>query len=334
MRKSLSLLLVTVLILSSVMLFTSCAGFTNGLEFKSYGGGTCSVGVAYNQFLSTKEVDKIKGDIEIPEKSPKGDRVVTLEREAFANCTELTGVTIPNSVSNISLEAFKNCPNLTKITVSNGNTQYHSIDNCLIETETNTLITGCKTSKIPDGVRSIRRDAFYGCTGLTSITIPNSVTSIGENAFNNCTGLTSITIPNSVTKIGENYNPFAGCAGLVEINMSEGNEYYHSIDNCLIETETNTLIAGCKTSRIPDYVKKIESGAFRGLTDLESIVIPESVTFIAEAAFSGCSGLKNIYYTGTEEQWSKVKLENPQNFPDAHEEIKNATIHYNYVPEE
>ena len=55
---------------------------------------------------------------------------------------------------------------------------------------------------IPDTVKAIGEDAFYGCTGLTSVTIPNSVTSIGNSAFYGCTGLTSVTIPNSVTWIG------------------------------------------------------------------------------------------------------------------------------------
>ena len=65
---------------------------------------------------------------------------------------------------------------------------------------------------IPDSVTSIDEDAFYGCEGLTSVTIPDSVTSIGYEAFSGCTGLTSVTIGNSVTSIGE--CAFDGCKGL------------------------------------------------------------------------------------------------------------------------
>ena len=57
-----------------------------------------------------------------------------------------------------------------------------------------------KNVVIKNGVTSIGRFAFSGCTGLTSITIPNSVTSIGDYVFRGCSGLTSITIPNSVTR--------------------------------------------------------------------------------------------------------------------------------------
>ena len=77
--------------------------------------------------------------------------------------------------------------------------------------------TNIKTVIIEDGVTSIGRDAFYGCSGLTSVTIPNSVTSIGEYAFYYCKGLTSATIPNSVTSIGNGI--FWGCSGLTSVTI-------------------------------------------------------------------------------------------------------------------
>jgi len=138
---------------------------------------------------------------------------------AFSGCTDLTSITIPASVTSIGSSAFYGCTDLTSITVDSGNTVYHSAGNCLIETVSKTLVTGCKNSVIPtDGrVTSIRSSAFEGCTGLTSITIPASVTSIGSSAFRGCTDLTSITIPASVTSIGS--SAFFGCTDLTSITI-------------------------------------------------------------------------------------------------------------------
>jgi hypothetical protein len=86
------------------------------------------------------------------------------------------------------------------------------------------------------------------------------------------------------------------CGNLASIVIEEGNEVYDSRDNCnaIIETATNTLIAGCKNTIIPNSVTSIGEDAFYGCSGLTSITIPNSVTSIGNEAFKNCSGLTQV----------------------------------------
>ena len=190
-------------------------------------------------------------------------RLESIGNSAFYNCSGLTSIMIPNTVTSIGNYAFRYCSGLTSIT-------------------------------IPNSVTSIGYDAFGYCTGLTSLTIPNSVTSIGNNAFGYCTGLTSVEIPNSVSAIGT--NPFSGCSGLEQIAVVSGNPFYDSRDNCnaIISTSSNALVTGCKNTIIPNSVTSIGDYAFASCSGLTSIAIPNSVTSIGYDAFRYCTGLTSI----------------------------------------
>ena len=156
---------------------------------------------------------------------------------------------------------------------------------------------------IPNSVTSIENSAFSGCISLTSVTIPNSVTSIGDEAFFDCYSLTSITIPSSVTSIGEivfgtsiEEDIFVNYPFLATISIEDGNPIYDSRENCnaIIETATNTLIAGCQNTIIPNSVTSIGTYAFYGCFILSSISIPNGVTSIKDYAFAGCFNLSSI----------------------------------------
>lgn len=191
---------------------------------------------------------------------------------------------------------FNGCSGLTSIAVASGNTCYDSRGNCnaIIETSTNTLIAGCRNTVIPNTVTAIGEQAFYCCYRLSDVEIPNSVNSIGAYAFSDCSALTSIEIPNSVTAIGQ--GAFSRCSGLESIVVANGNSYYDSRENCnaIIETSTNTLIAGCRNSVIPNTILRIGDYAFQGCSYLQDTEIPNSVISIGKYAFWNCNGLTNV----------------------------------------
>ena len=125
-----------------------------------------------------------------------------------------------------------------------------------------------------------------------------NVTGIGDEAFRGCLNLTSITIPYSVTNIGTWAFPVDV---LNSITVDSENPVYDSRNNCnaIIETATNTLIAGCKNTIIPSDVTRIGNNAFRPCTGLTSLTIPSGVTHIGDNAFLNCWGLTEIYVLAT-----------------------------------
>ncbi len=211
---------------------------------------------------------------------------------AFCNCANLRSVTIPNGVTSIGEGVFESCWSLTNVMIPNGVT---SIGECAFED-----CYSLANVTIPGSVKEIGESAFCGCAGLTELTISNGVKSIGQEAFKYCTGLTSLNIPSSVTEIYAGYGDyglsFYECSGLESITVDPGNEFYFSVNNCLVRKQDNMLICGCKNSVIPSdgSVKYIGYAAFSGCTGLTNITIPGSVHSINNAAFSGCTGLTSI----------------------------------------
>ena len=197
----------------------------------------------------------------------------SLGNTVFKQCSALENITIGCNVTSIADDVFSECPEIKSITVDPGNTIYHSSGNCLIQTNSKTLLLGSHNSRIPsDGsVTSIKDYAFYMCTGLTAIMLPTSLTSMGNYAFYRCTGLTALAV-------------------------ASGNNVYYSSGNCIIETASKTLVLGCKNSKIPTNgsVTSIGNCAFLGCAELHGITLPNSVTSIGANAFLGCTGLTEI----------------------------------------
>jgi peptide methionine sulfoxide reductase MsrA len=213
----------------------------------------------------------ISGDVVIPsEVVIKGNTytVTGIGTKAFMNCSGITSVEIPSTITEISYMAFANCSSLTDV--------------------------------ITSSITNINANAFENCSNLTSIILPSTLTEIGNYAFKDCRNLTDITIPSSVTSLATNI--FNGCDNLTDISVETGNAVYDSRNNCnaIVETSTNTLVMGCKTTVIPSTITKIGEYAFEDCINLgKSITIPSSVTEMGEHVFMGCNNLDTMICEGT-----------------------------------
>ncbi len=220
------------------------------------------------------------------------DTVTKINRYAFDGCNGLTNVVLPDSLTAINDYAFWFCK-------------------------------GMKRIKIPDSVTKIGDYAFTSCTSLESVEIPDSVTSIGVDAFRYCDSLSKVKISHSVKKILS--RTFSNNPVLEEVTLPDS-----------LESIGPYAFYGCpklKNLRLPDSLTSIESNAFEYCVKLTDLVLPRNLTNIGGSAFSHCTGLlcatvpktvtvigwqafsncnklQNIYFEGTQQQWTDINGNN------------------------
>lgn len=197
------------------------------------------------------------------------ESVTNIGNHAFNSCYILTNVTIPSSVISIGTDAFSACTSMTNISVDAANPAYSSTNGVMFNKSLNTLIQAPAGLDggfdIPSGVVTIGIDAFYQCFNLTGVAFPESLTSVGNYAFYQCTSLTNVVLPNGVTNIAT--YAFASCSRIINLTL-------------------------------PNSLTTIGSYAFNSCYDLPTVSIAQSLTDLGSQAFSSCTALKSAYFYG------------------------------------
>ena len=214
---------------------------------------------------------------------PEG--VTAIEDYAFDHCYYISELSLPSTLVSIGYSAFNGAYNLTNLKLPDSLVSIGGYGFA--------CCSGLEQIDFGHGLQYIGNNAFFSC-GMTELELPNSLLSIGDNAFLGCTGLTHINIPASVTHIG--CAAFQACENLTRLTVDPASPTFDSRDDCnaVIETATNTLVAGCIATVIPGTVTALDNGAFCECIGLHTIDIPSSVRHIGDHTFDYCYHLDTI----------------------------------------
>ena len=254
-----------------------------------------------------------------------GRKVVGIDSYAFEGCSQVTDITIPNSVVKLGYNTFDDTSWYKNLYAAspNGVVYINNIAYCYkgdipndgtVEFDYGTIsIAGGafwgeeKLLKIvlPDTITYIGENAFYCCENLNDFVLPDSVKEIGENSFYECSNLNSITFPDSLENI-ESY-AFSGCSNLTEIVFGKGLTRINSGTFGYCYELTDIII--------PDNIRSIDSEAFEYCYNLENISISDNIFFIGKRAFYNTKWYDNqpdgVIYLG--KTLYKYKGEMPEN---------------------
>lgn len=254
---------------------------------------------------------------------------IGIYHNAFNGCSQLTAITIPDSLLFIGYQAFSGCsatilwadnPSITtigdyafsgylgvSITIP-GNVNYIGYNafsgcNALTGVYISDIAAWCNISFVSYDSNPLyyAKKLYYNDNLVTDLVIPDGVSAIGSYAFNYCSELTSITLPDSVTSIGT--LAFNYCNGLTGVYISDIAAWCNIFFN---DEYSNPLYYARKlylngilvtTLDIPDGVTTIGSYAFQNCNELTSVNISNDVTSIGSRAFFNCNGLTSVTFS-------------------------------------
>ncbi len=215
--------------------------------------------------------------IEIP------NNVIDINEKVFYNCSQLSDVTIGKKVYYMADSVFHYCNNLKSITWNA--IRYENFVNMkeYLFGQDDKGTSKIQTFIFGDSVKIIPKYLCYNLSAIESIHIPSSVTNIGEYAFFNCKGLKAFTLGENITNM-EGTN-FQECKNLTTINWN-AKRY---------ETDLNFYEANVTNFTFGDSVEYIPANLCKGMTEIASIKIPNSVTQMGESAFEGCTKMRTLH---------------------------------------
>ncbi len=251
----------------------------------------------------------LKGDV-IISGMHNGKPVTAIDDKAFAGCSGITSVIIPDTVTSIGDDAFNWCINLKTIEIPESVTEIgkaafrycHDLESITIPNGVETIgayaFATCyalKEVKLGENVKTIADYAFTRCYALESIVLPDSVESIGYRAFDECYALKNVVIGSGLKDL--TLYAFYSCNALESFAVSADNTNYMSFDGVLYSKDGKSLYqypAGKIATQFvfPAEVERVEYVAFRNAVNLERIYIPSKVTTIGENAFFGCTSVE------------------------------------------
>ena len=213
------------------------------------------------------------GDIVIPDSvlyEGAYYQVTSIGNDAFAGSRQMTSLSLPSSISDMSSGLFSLCTSLSSISVDEDNPIFFSSNGILYKRNPTSLYFAPRNLQgditLDSTLTTIPSSAFQNCTGITSVTLPDNITEIADGAFTGCTGLTEIFFNSKLTTIGE--YAFCKCTSLSIVNL-------------------------------PTSVKNIKSCAFMDCTGLYYVLLHEGLESIGKMAFYNCQNIMGIQLPST-----------------------------------
>ena len=229
-----------------------------------------------------------------------GNAVTSIGDYAFTVCSKIKSLEFPDSLTSIGQFAFSPYTDGTGGTYKESNLESVKFGTGLKTIGNYAFYDDRKISKLEftDKLTSIGSYAFYNCGNLQSIAIPDNVTKIDNNTFENCSSLKSVSIGKSCTTISA--TAFNNATALEKITVSADNEKYSSVDGALLNKEKTSIILYPKSKSgefvIPDTVTSIADRAFSSCSNLTKITIGANVESVGDYAFNECNVLTEVVF--------------------------------------